>query len=61
MCSAAGSPNFRQGRMSIGPIMADFFEDIIGRHFREPGEGLGFDGSHVAHMWRTAIWPNNAL
>ena len=37
------------------------FEDIIGRHFREPEEGLGFDGSHVAHMWRTAIWPNNAL
>ncbi len=37
------------------------FEDIIGRHFREPKEGLGFDGSNVAHMWRTAIWPNNAL
>jgi hypothetical protein len=37
------------------------FEDIIGRHFREPEEGLGFDGSSVAHMWRTAIWPNNAL
>ncbi|MGO8857883.1 MAG: HD domain-containing protein [Steroidobacteraceae bacterium] len=39
----------------------DVFEDIIGRHFREPVEGLGFDGSSVAHMWRTAIWPNNAL
>jgi hypothetical protein len=37
------------------------FEDMIGRHFREPKEGLGFDGSSVAHMWRTAIWPNNAL
>jgi hypothetical protein len=37
------------------------FEDIIGRHFREPAEGLGFDGSSVAHMWRTAIWPNNVL
>ena len=37
------------------------FEDIIQRHFREPAEGLGFDGSRVAHMWRTAIWPNNAL
>jgi hypothetical protein len=22
---------------------------------------LGFDGSNVAHMWRTAIRPNNAL
>jgi hypothetical protein len=39
----------------------EIFEDVIGRHFREPREGLGFDGSPVAHMWRTAIWPNNAL
>ncbi|HTP17372.1 MAG TPA: hypothetical protein VMK13_16250 [Streptosporangiaceae bacterium] len=23
--------------------------------------GLGFDGSPVAHMWRTMIWPNNFL
>lgn len=37
------------------------FEDIIGRHFREPEEGLGFDGSPTAHMWRTMIWPNNFL
>ncbi len=37
------------------------FEDIIGRHFRQPKEGLGFDGSPVAHMWRTMIWPNNFL
>ena len=37
------------------------FTDIIGRHFRQPAEGLGFDGSPVAHMWRTAIWPNNFL
>ena len=37
------------------------FTDIIGRHFRQPKEGLGFDGSPVAHMWRTAIWPNNFL
>ena len=39
----------------------EMFTDLIGRHFREPEEGLGFDGSSVAHMWRTAIWPNNAL
>jgi hypothetical protein len=39
----------------------DVFTDIIGRHFREPKEGLGFDGSPVAHMWRTMIWPNNFL
>ncbi len=37
------------------------FTDIIGRHFRQPKEGLGFDGSPAAHMWRTAIWPNNFL
>lgn len=37
------------------------FEDLIGRHFHQPREGLGFDGSSAAHMWRTAIWPNNAL
>jgi len=43
------------------PIDPDIFTDIIGRHFREPAEGLGFDGSSVAHMWRTMIWPNNAL
>jgi hypothetical protein len=37
------------------------FEDILGRHFRQPKEGLGFDGSPVAHMWRSMIWPNNFL
>src|SRR4051812_27372934 len=35
------------------PIDPAMFEDIIGRHFREPEEGLGFDGSPTAHMWRT--------
>jgi hypothetical protein len=39
----------------------EIFTDIIGRHFREPKEGLGFDGSPTAHMWRTMIWPNNFL
>ena len=43
------------------PIDPEIFTDVIGRHFREPREGLGFDGSPVAHMWRTMIWPNNAL
>ncbi|MFC8449294.1 hypothetical protein [Kitasatospora sp. NPDC057223] len=37
------------------------FEDELGRCFRQPREGLGFDGSPVAHMWRTMIWPNNFL
>jgi hypothetical protein len=39
----------------------DEFEDLVGRNFRQPREGLGFDGSPVAHMWRTMIWPNNFL
>jgi hypothetical protein len=39
----------------------EIFADIIGRNFRQPKEGLGFDGSPVAHMWRTMIWPNNFL
>jgi hypothetical protein len=37
------------------------FEDIIGRNFRQPEEGLGFDNSPVAHMWRTLIWPTRFL
>ena len=39
----------------------EIFTDIIGRHFRQPEEGLGFDTSPTAHMWRTMIWPNNFL
>jgi Arc/MetJ-type ribon-helix-helix transcriptional regulator len=37
------------------------FEDIIGRHFKQPKEGLGNDGSPVAHMWRTIINPDAPL
>ncbi len=37
------------------------FEDVIGRCFKTPREGLGFDDSPVAHMWRSIIWPNNFL
>ena len=37
------------------------FTDVIGRNFKQPREGLGFDGSLAAHMWRTMIWPNNFL
>jgi hypothetical protein len=42
-------------------IDPESFTEIIGRHFRQPKEGLGFDGSPTAHMWRTMIWPNNFL
>ena len=43
------------------PVDPDELTDVIGRHFREPEEGLGFDASPTAHMWRTMIWPNNFL
>lgn len=39
----------------------DDFADLIGKHFRQPAQGLGFDGSPVAHMWRTMIWPTRFL
>ncbi|ATE65724.1 HD domain-containing protein [Rhizorhabdus dicambivorans] len=45
-----------------GPVPdPEIFTDIIGRNFREPEEGLGFDDSPASHMWRTMIWPNNFL
>ena len=37
------------------------FTDIIGRHFKQPKEGLGFDGSPSAHMWRTISTPDAPL
>jgi hypothetical protein len=43
-------------KVSIEP-----FIDIIGRHFKQPKEGLGFDNSPVAHMWRTIMFPDRPL
>jgi hypothetical protein len=42
-------------------VSMDPFVDIIGRHFRQPKEGLGFDNSPVAHMWRTISRPDMPL
>ena len=42
-------------------VTIDKFEGVIARNFKQPKEGLGFDGSPVAHMWRTMIWPNSFL
>ena len=39
----------------------DDFLDIIGRNFRQPEEGLGFDDSPSSHMWRTINWPTRYL
>src|SRR6058998_956933 len=37
------------------------FIDIVGRNFRQPDEGLGFDNSPTAHMWRTIRRPTKYL
>jgi hypothetical protein len=42
-------------------VEVEEFTDVIGRNFKQPKEGLGFDGSPTAHMWRSIIWPNNFL
>jgi hypothetical protein len=39
----------------------DRFRDIIGRNFRQPREGLGYDNSAVAHMWRSIAQPDAPL
>lgn len=42
-------------------VSIDPFEDIIGRHFKQPKEGLGNDNSPSAHMWRTLANPDAPL
>lgn len=42
-------------------VELDEFTDIIGRNFRQPSQGLGFDNSPVAHMWRAMIRPAKYL
>jgi len=42
-------------------VTIDAFVDIIGRHFKQPKEGLGHDNSPVAHMWRTIATPDAPL
>jgi hypothetical protein len=42
-------------------VSVDDFTDVIGRHFKQPKEGLGFDGTSVAHIWRTAANPDAPL
>jgi HD domain len=37
------------------------FTDIVGRHFKQPKEGLGFDQSPSSHMWRTINHPTKYL
>jgi len=42
-------------------VALEEFTDVVGRHFRQPTEGLGFDNSPSAHMWRTMNWPTRYL
>ena len=42
-------------------VHIDEFREIVGRHFKQPKEGLGYDNSPVAHMWRTMINPDAPL
>jgi len=45
---------------SINPSLDDFV-DIVGRNFRQPKEGLGYDDSPSAHMWRSLLNPDRPL
>jgi hypothetical protein len=42
-------------------VSIDPFIDIVGRHFKQPKEGLGYDNSPSAHMWRTIARPDSPL
>jgi hypothetical protein len=42
-------------------VSVEEFTDIIGRNFKQPTEGLGYDNTPVAHMWRTMINPDAPL
>jgi hypothetical protein len=42
-------------------VQLEEFTDVVGRHFRQPKEGLGWDSSPSAHMWRTMIMPTKYL
>ena len=46
---------------NAGPINLEQFADIIGRRFKQPKEGLGYDNSAVAHMWRSIERPDAPL
>lgn len=37
------------------------FTDIVGRHWRQPEEGLGFDNTTASHIWRTIRRPDKFL
>jgi hypothetical protein len=46
---------------NAAPVNLEQFTDIIGRHFKQPKQGLGYDNSPVAHMWRSIERPDAPL
>ena len=48
---------FQEGKV----VNLEMFTDIIGRNFKQPKEGLGYDGSPVSHMFRSIQFPNHPL
>jgi hypothetical protein len=42
-------------------LTLDPFIDIIGRNFKQPAEGLGWDNTPSSWMWRTIINPTRPL
>ena len=42
-------------------VEIDEFTDVIGRHFKQPKEGLGNDNTPVSHMWRSMAIPDAPL
>ena len=42
-------------------VSMDPFIDIIGRHFKQPKEGLGFDNSPVRAHVAPLMYPDNPL
>jgi hypothetical protein len=56
------TPPIRFGGGDRGALLTSWaFIDIVGRHFKQPHEGLGFDNSPVSHMWRTIRGPTKYL
>ena len=43
------------------PLNLEPFIDIVGRHFRQPAQGLGRDNGPATHMWRTIVDPHKPL
>ena len=59
-----GEMNFNEWQSCSGKritLAIDPFVDIIGRNFKQPPEGLGWDNTPSSWMWRTIINPARPL